>query len=225
MEHVRPGLLALLAAFSLAGAPGAARAFVWPDTFVARLEALALLESLNAELLSHDSATVTLQRWCDQYGLARGQRIIARRVPGAQRLAGGAERLALRVGPAEPVAYRHVQLICGGKVLSEADNWYLPARLTPEMNRLLNETQTPFGVVVRSLGYQRRTLSSELLFRPLPDAWALRPAPLSSPGGVLEIPAHVLRHDAVLTTPDGAPFSLVSETYTGEVLAISPPAP
>jgi hypothetical protein len=29
---------------------------VWQESFTARLEALALLETLNAELLSHDSA-------------------------------------------------------------------------------------------------------------------------------------------------------------------------
>jgi hypothetical protein len=28
----------------------------WPDSFVGRLEALALIESLNADLLAHDSA-------------------------------------------------------------------------------------------------------------------------------------------------------------------------
>jgi hypothetical protein len=33
----------------------------------------------------------------------------------------------------------------------------------------------------------------------------------------------VLEHRAVLSTPDGAPFSEVVETYTGEVLAF--PAP
>ena len=36
------------------------------------------------------------------------------------------------IGPDEPVAYRHVRLRCGDHVLSEADNWYVPSRLTPE---------------------------------------------------------------------------------------------
>jgi hypothetical protein len=31
-------------------------------------------------------------------------------------------------------------------------------------------------------------------------------------------PAAVIRHEAVLATPDGTPFSLVIETYTDEVL-------
>jgi len=32
------------------------------------------------------------------------------------------------------------------------------------------------------------------------------------------IPADLLRHRAVLETPDGEPFSLVVETYTAQVL-------
>jgi hypothetical protein len=39
----------------------------------------------------------------------------------------------------------------------------------------------------------------------------------------MTIPDHVLEHRAVLSTPDGEPFSEVVETYTGEVLAFPPP--
>ncbi|CAN5748660.1 hypothetical protein BH11PSE1_BH11PSE1_06570 [soil metagenome] len=111
------------------------------------------------------------------------------------------------MGPDEPVAYRRVDLVCGDKVLSRADNWYLPGRLTPDMNTALNATQTPFGVVVRPLDFRRRTLSSTLLI---------------SPARPRAIPPEILQHRAVLATPDGAPFSLVVETYTDQVL-VSPP--
>jgi hypothetical protein len=39
----------------------AARRF-WQERFTARLEALVLLQTLNAELLSNDSATLTIDR-------------------------------------------------------------------------------------------------------------------------------------------------------------------
>ena len=39
----------------------------WPDTPATRLEALALLQTLNADLLSNDSATLTLDRWCEAH--------------------------------------------------------------------------------------------------------------------------------------------------------------
>ena len=47
--------------------------------------------------------------------------------------------------------YRRVQLACGDRVLSEADNWYLVGRLTLDMNTALERTETPFGVAVRAL--------------------------------------------------------------------------
>src|SRR6202049_4934536 len=54
----------------------------WPDTFVTRVEAVALLQTLNANLLSHDSSTLTLEHWCDSHRLASPPRIVAERVPG-----------------------------------------------------------------------------------------------------------------------------------------------
>src|SRR6478735_7114804 len=94
----------------------------WRGDFVARLEALALLQSLNADLLSHDSATLTLDRWCAAHALASPARIVAERV-GNDKPATEEVRHQLRVGPTEPIRYRHVRLRCGTHVLSEADNW------------------------------------------------------------------------------------------------------
>jgi chorismate-pyruvate lyase len=180
------------------------------------VEALALLEQLNADLLSHDSATETLRRWCAAHRLAGEAAITAERVRGADKPPDAAVLAALGAPAAGQVRYRHVRLACAGRVLSEADNWYLPARLTAEMNRVLDETDTPFGVVVRPLDFERRTLSAELLFKPLADGWDTAP-PADAPG-LMVIPPAVIQHRAVLSTPDGRPFSLVVETYTDKVL-------
>ena len=126
-------------------------------------------------------------------------------------------RTLLGAGPDEPIRYRRVALTCGERVLSEADNWYRPGRLTPEMVRALDTTDIPFGVVVRPLNFHRRTLDATLLFRPLPDGWE-RGARQPPRRGPLAIPHEVLRHRAVLDTPDGTPFSLLVETYTDAVL-------
>ena len=48
--------------------------------------------------------------------------------------------------------------------MSEADNWYVPARLTPEMNAFLDTTDTPFGKAVRPLQPYRKTLEAKLLW-------------------------------------------------------------
>jgi chorismate-pyruvate lyase len=195
----------------------------WPNSFSGRLEALALLETLNADLLAHDSATLTLERWCADHRVADPPRIVAERVSDTVKPASAEVRAALDAKPGEPLSYRRVRLKCGDHVLSDADNWYVPARLTTEMNHALETTDTPFGKAVAALHFRRHTLSADLLWRPLPQGWEMGAAPVSEQAGALVIPSHVLEHRAVLTTPDGAPFSEVVETYTGEVLAFPPP--
>jgi hypothetical protein len=101
-------------------------------------------------------------------------------------------------------------------VLSEADNWYVPGRLTPEMNKLLDTTDTPFGRAVQTLHFKRRTLSSKLLWHPLPEGWEMNAASINA--AVVPMPTTLLEHRAVLTLPDGTPFSEVVESYTANVL-------
>ena len=223
MNGVALRLTAALPVLLMTAIASAAEPAPWPDNFVGRLEALALLESLNADLLAHDSATLTIERWCAEHRLANPARIVAERVSDAAKPASAEVREALDVKPDEPLGYRRVQLKCGDHVLSEADNWYVPTRLTPEMNHALETTDTPFGTVVAALHFRRHTLSADLLWRPLPKGWEMDPAHALDEGGALAIPDHVLEHRAVLSTPDGEPFSEVVETYTGEVLAFPPP--
>ena len=202
------------------------RAPAWSNDFTARVEALALLQTLNADLLSHDSATLTLDRWCDAHHLASPPKVVAQRDKAAVKDATPEQRKLLGVGPTEPVRYRRVKLVCGSHVLSEADNWYVPSRLTPAMNQQLETSDTPFGRAVQPLHFQRRTLSARLLWSPLPDGWEVQRATLPDAGATaLAIPHEVLQHQAVLTLPDGTPFSEVIETYTEGVLAFPQPRP
>jgi len=210
-----------LAALALGASPAQA---CWPDTPVARLEALAELQTLSADLLSHDSATLTLDRWCARHRLADGARIVADRVRGQDKPPPAAVRDQLHVEAGLPIAYRRVRLRCGAHVLSEADNWYVPSRLTPDMNRALETSDTAFGRVVQPLRFQRHTLSAKLLWSPLPEDWDSGGAlfPHAVPGAALPIPDKVIEHQAVLTRGDGEPFSYVVETYTGTVLDFAP---
>lgn len=192
----------------------------WVDTPAARLTALAELQTLNADLLSHDSATLTLDRWCRRHQLGNGGRIVADRVKGEEKPAPTDVREHLHADASVAVAYRRVRLRCGARVLSEADNWYVPSRLTPEMNRTLETTDIAFGRVVRPLGFQRHTVSAQLCWSPLPDGWDTGGATLPSGNGgaVLSIPDKVIEHRAFLTRADGVPFSYVVESYTAAVL-------
>lgn len=197
----------------------------WANDFTARLEALALLQSLNADLLGHDSATLTLDRWCDAHHLASPAKVVAARDRGAQKAATAEQRQILKVSASEPIGYRHVKLMCGNHVLSEADNWYVPSRLTAEMNHQLDTSDIAFGRAVQALHFHRQTLAAKLLWSPLPDGWEIAPVALDAGGKTLAIPHDVLQHQAVLSLPDGTPISEVVETYTREVLAFPQPRP
>lgn len=182
-----------------------------------------MLQTLNADLLSHPSATLTLEHWCGMHRLASDNRIHAERVLGQDKPADAAIRQDLGVGPDTLVRYRRVRLSCGTHVLSEADNWYVPSQLTPEMNRLLDETDTPFGRAVLGLGFTRRTIDAALLWQPLQAGWEMQPRPAGATG-TLVVPDAVLRHRGLLTTAAGHPFCEVVETYQRAMFAFAWPA-
>jgi len=187
------------------------------DSSLSRVETLALIETLNAELLAAKSATSTLEKWCADHHMAEAPKIVAKRMIGAEKPASAETRQRLSVSDGEPVKYRHVQLVCGAHVLSEADNWYVPGRLTQEMNRQLEETETPFGKVVVALHPFRRTFEAKLLWSPLPAGWEMGARPKEEAGA--SVPPHsLIEHRALLYGEDQRPFSEVDETYTNGVL-------
>ncbi|MBF0858968.1 hypothetical protein HKD24_07025 [Gluconobacter sp. LMG 31484] len=99
----------------------------------------------------------------------------------------------LQVTETHQVMTRHVRLLCGETVLSDAWNWYVPERLSPAMNTLLEQTDTPFGRVVQQTAFRRQRLETRF--------------PGAVSGIVLENRALLLRG------ADGAPISLVVEDY------------
>jgi len=226
MRHHLRYLLLGVAACSFLALPASAETAampLWPDTPGTRLSALALVQSLNADLLSHDSATLTLDRCCAAHALGSPAKIVAERVHGAAKQPTPEDLKLLGVTSADQLKYRRVRLHCGQRVLSEADNWYVPAKLTPEMNHALDTTDIAFGRAVQTLKFHRHTLSAALLWSPLPQGWELGAPKPPRTGQSLAMPDFLLQHRAVLSLPDGTPFSLVVESYTRQVLAFRPP--
>ena len=187
----------------------------WPDTFVGRLEAFAVIQTLNAQLLASRSATQTLETWCGDHQLAAEPKIVARLVTGVEQAAVRRAAARLRVAPTDVVKYRHVQLVCGSRVLSEADNWYVPGRLTAEMNRLLETTETPFGTAVRPLEpFARRSMRRCCGRRCRSDGRARWPRRFRARRTRRSrSPDALFAHRAVLFTGDRVPFSEVYEVY------------
>lgn len=158
------------------------------------------LGQFERTLAANDSATAALGKWCAARSIAPLAEIRVRLIEGPPKPASPAIRRALGVPPAEPIVYRHVQLMCGTAVLSDAQNWYVPARLTPGVNTALETTTTPFGRAAAPLGFRRVRLASR------------RGRAAECPRGT------VLSHRAVLRLADGRAISFVSECYTPENL-------
>jgi chorismate-pyruvate lyase len=159
-----------------------------------RAAPMASVARLRSDILSGESATQVLTRWCANLNLASPAIIRAQRDKTVKD-ASAETRALLKVTGKEPIRYRRVKLVCGDHVLSEADNWYVPGRLTPEMNTMLDSSDTPFGTAVRALGFHRKTLDAVTGTDP------------TTP----------LRVRALLLTPSETPFSLVIENYKSDL--------
>ena len=118
------------------------------------------LPAFEQALAAQDSATAALGAWCAAQHMADPATITAAPVKGEDALPPPDLDEVLKLGEDQPAGYRHVRLSCGGKVLSEAHNWYAPQRLTPAMNHTLDTTDTPFGKVAAPLGFRRERLGA-----------------------------------------------------------------
>ena len=213
--------LLLLGSAALANQPAP-----WHNTATARLAALALTQTLNAELLASTSATLTLERWCHDHAMAEPALIVARKLPVAEPPAGPDLRQHLQVDAAELLRFRRVELRCGAHVLSVADNWYVPARLTPEMNQRLDDGEAPFGKVVQPLHPHRETLGVTLLWSPMPEGWqtaAGKSGVTRASRGQLQIPPALFEHRAIVYTDAQRPVAEVHEVYQRGVLEFPEP--
>jgi len=158
------------------------------------------VQGLGAQLMAAPSATQFLTGKCASLKLASPAVIHAVRDKDMVAEAGPSIRKLLDVGSNARLGYRRVKLTCGSHVLSEADNWYVQDRLTPDMNHALDTTDVPFGTVVKPLNFHRKTIRMEALTEP----------------------AHNLRVTALLVTGKGKPFSVVIENYS-RALTDNPP--
>lgn len=154
------------------------------------------LDQFEAVLRRHDSATLALEEWCAARGIADPVRVTAHNLRAPGKDPQETIRKQLRLAPDETVAMRNVQLTCGQTVLSVAWNWYVPSRLTPQMNEALRSTDTPFGKVVAPLRFRREPLET------------IRGRAENCPEGTIST------HRAMLMLPDGRPLAYLIECYT-----------
>jgi chorismate-pyruvate lyase len=165
-------------------------------TACAHDEAVRLQTQFEQGLAAQASATEALRSWCDLRGLATPARMTARLVRGADVPPPANIQQLLGVSAGDPLTYRHVQLMCGDRLLSQAHNWYVPSRLSAQMNQQLAQTDIPFGKVISSIGFSRHPVAST------------RGRDPACPAGT------ILANRAVLKNPDGRGLAMVVECYT-----------
>ena len=162
----------------------------------------ATLDQFEAKLAEHDSATVALGEWCAVRQIASPAQITVsdRRQVSSNDPPAKMRRL-LGIETRDRFTMRHVHLDCGGKTLSIAWNWYVPSRLTPEMNAALESSTTPFGKIAAPLRFRRVAVETVK-------------------GPAENCPAETIStHLARLVLPDGKPLAYLVECYTAANLA------
>jgi hypothetical protein len=165
------------------------------------------VSDLRAQLSHAPSATAVLDRWCASHLLAPPGAVIADKIAEGVRPGSPALRHVLRVGPGEPLRFRHVRLRCGNHILSQALLWYVPGRLPDAINRRLEETDIAFGRAVAPLAFRRRAVASR-------GPWP-RERGAGAPGARRAI---LFEQSALLVLPDGTPIAHVREAYLRGVL-------
>jgi chorismate-pyruvate lyase len=143
------------------------------------------LAELHAALLTADSATSVLEAFFAPP--VRAVRLLEIQLPPDT-----AQLRRLGVVASTEVRHRRVRLFSGESMLSEADLWYIPARLPADMVARLETTSIPFGHVMRPLGLRRQTTEARICKAE---------------------ESHALEHRAVLTQADGLPVAEVFERY------------
>jgi chorismate-pyruvate lyase len=116
-----------------------------------------LMRRLSERILSANSATEELERWCCERGISRGHLVAVCTRDTRPEFLDDESLEALHTYAHAKPEFRRVQLKTDAIVLVDALNWYFPTRLTPEICEVLRNTNVPFGRAIRTLRPRRHT--------------------------------------------------------------------
>jgi chorismate-pyruvate lyase len=119
------------------------------------LSSRAAILSLHRKLLASASATAVLRE-------VFGDPVEIARADGPAEAASNAQCAALGVAGPDEVVHRRVVLMAAGRAVSDADLWYVPARLWPGMAATLLTSTTPFGTVVAPMQPRRESIAARI---------------------------------------------------------------
>lgn len=171
------------------------------------------VRNLSYHLLRAPTATEALEAWCEEYDLSTGSITAMKRVDSSPRYIDEEALDDLWLQPNEWLEPRRVLLVRGGLPLCEADNWFVPQRLPPDVRTALKTTNVPFGAAIRDLHPARRTYFVRFASFASEDSPA---TDFSLP--VLSRSAVILEHRAMVFDGDRRPLAVVTERYLASLV-------
>ncbi len=181
----------------------------------------ASVRELSDHLLQAASATRALHTWCAARSLSAGPITVVKQALAQPPYPDDDLLDELRPERHERIAYRRVRLVRGPLVLSEADNWFVPDRLPPQVREVLETTDVPFGTAIAQLQPSRRTY-----FVRFAELSAVTETGAGDRLFGLSPAMTILEHKAVVLDRNRRPLSVVAERYRAALLGgIEPPRP
>jgi chorismate-pyruvate lyase len=162
------------------------------------------LHKLSELILSANSATEMLERWCLESEIADSPvvALCARNAPVEAMDSDSLEALYPQAA-GKTTRFRCVRLAASGIVLVDALNWYFPENLTVDICHQLETTDIPFGRAIKNLSPTRRTF---LVRRCTPDQ-------LLSAEANEDPDFTAFEHRAVVYGRRGKPLAVVHERF------------
>ncbi|NEW90686.1 hypothetical protein DY468_01825 [Rhodopseudomonas sp. BR0M22] len=108
---------------------------------------------------AHDTATAALIAWCRRHHPCDAE-AIAITLHGDEEMAADRYHGPLQPRAGETLRRRRVWLHWGRRVLSEAENWYIPERLPLPLREAVAAGSRPYGAVVAVLRPERTPLAT-----------------------------------------------------------------
>ena len=166
----------------------------------------------------HDTATAALIAWCRWHHPHEADAITITLL-GDEAVSADRYDGPLRPNAGETLRRRHVWLRWGDRVLSEAENWYVPERLPSEMQDEICGGGRPYGAVVAALRPKRITKFALCADNADPDIAEVEAllAELGRTNGFSQPDAFVLHIHAVMTA-SGIVLAELREHYRRELL-------
>jgi hypothetical protein len=167
------------------------------------------IRELSSALNSEPSATKVLNRWCFKHGFSDREKSIVAIVKKEPQINPSSELVRdLGVDIGAEVSFRSGHLVCRGPelILSDVNLWWVRERIPEDMQRVLDDTDRPFGEVISALEFKRIPQETDIF--QISDRVEHGAETIE----FCDIPCHIITNTAILMAA-GRPICFITENY------------